>query len=84
MNMIINNKDNNQEDTNMNDSNKKAIIKVIPKKTIYDFIDLAGLRHFLINCPNMLLMFEILINHIHEYINLKELSINSLTKSSPL
>tara|TARA_B110001469_G_scaffold94133_1_gene89961 strand:+ start:476 stop:691 length:216 start_codon:yes stop_codon:yes gene_type:complete len=62
----------------------KAILKVIPNKTIYDFIDLDGLRKFLIHCPNMLLMFEILINHIHEFINLKELSTNSLMKSSPL
>lgn len=90
MNILINNnditndtnKDKNKEDKN--DTKKKTLLKLTQKQTIYDFIDLAGLRKFLIDCPNMLLMFEILINHIHEYMNLKRLSTNLLMKSSPL
>ena len=39
-------------------------LETIPEESIYDFINLQGLRRYLIDCPNMLLMFEILINHI--------------------
>ena len=51
---------------------KKAILQVIPEESIYDFIDLPGLRRYLIYCPNMLVMFEVLINLIHEYKSLKQ------------
>ena len=40
-------------------------LETIPEESVYDFINLQGLRRYLIDCPNMLLMFEILINHIH-------------------
>jgi hypothetical protein len=64
----------------------KAILKVIPEETIYSFIDLAGLRRYLLDCPNMLVMFEVLINHIHEFKQLKqEHDMNShLYQSSPI
>ena len=47
-------------------------LETIQEETIYDFIDLQGLRRFLLDSPNMLLMFEILINHIHEFKTLKD------------
>jgi len=55
-------------------------LEPIPEESVYDFIDLRGLRRFLIDCPNMLLMFEILINHIHEFKTLKDSS--NISKSS--
>ena len=55
-------------------------LEFIPDESVYDFIDLRGLRRFLIDSPNMLLMFEILINHIHEFITLKDKS--TLSNSS--
>ena len=45
--------------------------RAISEEDIYSFIDLSGLRRYLIDCPNMLVMFEVLINHIHDYKRLK-------------
>ena len=56
------------------------VLETIPEESIYDFINLQGLRRYLIDCPNMLLMFEILINHIHEVKTLKDSS--NISKSS--
>ncbi len=56
------------------------VLETIPEESIYDFINLQGLRRYLIDCPNMLLMFEILINHIHEFKTLKDKS--NISKSS--
>ena len=56
------------------------VLETIPEESIYDFINLQGLRRYLIDCPNMLLMFEILINHIHEFKTLKDNS--NISKSS--
>jgi hypothetical protein len=58
----------------------KQRLESIPEESIYDFIDLQSLRRYLIDCPNMLLMFEILINHIHEFKTLKYNS--NISKSS--
>ena len=55
-------------------------LETITEESIYDFINLQGLRRYLIDCPNMLLMFEILINHIHEFKTLKDSS--NISKSS--
>ena len=55
-------------------------LETIPEESIYDFINLQGLRRYLVDCPNMLLMFEILINHIHEFKTLKDSS--NISKSS--
>jgi len=55
-------------------------LETIPEESVYDFINLQGLRRYLIDCPNMLLMFEILINHIHEFKTLKDSS--NISKSS--
>ena len=70
---------------------EKAILQAIPEDTIYSpedtiysFIDLAGLRRYLIDCPNMLVMFEVLINHIHEFKTLKREQKTHLYHSSPL
>ena len=63
---------------------KKAILKVMPKQTIRDLVDMPKVRQYLIHYPNLLLMFEILINHIEDYIQLKELNVNDTVKSSHL
>ena len=55
-------------------------LPTIPEADIYDFIDLQGLRRYLVDCPNLLLMFEILINHINEFKLLRNES--NVTKSS--
>ena len=55
-------------------------LETIPEESVYDFINLQGLRRYLIDCPNMLLMIEILINHIHEFKTLKDSS--NISKSS--
>ena len=59
---------------------ENQVPETIPEESIYDFINLQGLRRYLIDCPNMLLMFEILINHIHEFKTLKDNS--NISKSS--
>ena len=43
-------------------------------KSIYNFIDLQGIRQFLVYHPRMLLMFEILVNHIDDYVNQRMMS----------
>ena len=58
----------------------KQPLKTITEESIYDFINLQGLRRYLIDSPNMLLMFEILINHIHEFKTLKDSA--NISKSS--
>jgi len=61
---------------------RKAILKVIPRQGIRDFVDMVKVREYLLRYPNLLLMFEILINHIEDYIELKELSRNDTIKSA--
>lgn len=54
----------------MNSSNKAIIIVKEEKiKSIYNYIDLQGIRQFLVYHPRMLLMFEILVHHIDDYVN---------------
>ena len=38
------------------------------KETIYDFIDIEGLRRYLIHYPHLLIMLEFLIIHIDGYL----------------
>jgi len=56
----------------------------VPKKVIRDLVDMPKIRHYLIRYPNLLVMFEILINHIEDYIQLKELSTNDTIRSPHL
>jgi hypothetical protein len=51
-------------------------------ESIRDFIDMYKVRRYLIHYPNLLLLFEILINHIEDYIQMKALIINDTYKSS--
>jgi len=53
------------------DADKKAIISHQENKirSIYNYIDLGGIRRFLVYHPSLLLMFEILVQHIDDYIN---------------
>jgi len=56
----------------------------ITEPSIRDFVDILEVRKYLVEHPNLLLMFEILMNHIEDYIQLKEESINDTVKSSHL
>jgi len=56
----------------------------ITEPSIRDFVDMLAVRKYLVEYPNLLLMFEILMNHIEDYIQLKEVSINDTVKSSHL
>ena len=38
-------------------------------KSIYNYIDIQGIRQFLVYHPRLLLMFEILVHHIDDYVN---------------
>ena len=61
---------------------KKAILQAIPRQGIRDMVDMLKVREYLLKYPNLLLMFEILINHIEDYIELKDLTRNDTVKSS--
>jgi len=61
---------------------KKAILRAIPRQTIRDLVDMPKVREYLLEYPNLLLMFEILINHIEDYIELKALSRYDTVKSA--
>ena len=54
-----------------------------PPQNIRSFIDMEKVRHYLIQYPNLLLLFEILINHIEDYISMKESHINDIYTPSP-
>jgi len=49
--------------------NTDTISKNAKLKSIYSYIDLEGIRQFLVYHPRMLLMFEILVHHIDDYVN---------------
>ena len=66
------------------DDPRRILLEVTPKKTIRDFVDMLAVRHYLVEYPNLLLMFEILINHIEDYIQLKEIVVCDTVKSSHL
>jgi len=55
----------------MDKGEQKAIIAIqkndVP--SIYNYIDMQGIRQYLVYHPKLLLMFEILVNHIDDYIN---------------
>ena len=46
---------------------KQAIKNEVP--SIYNYIDIQGLRQYLVCHPKLLLMFEVLVNHIDDYTN---------------
>ena len=70
MSLILRNKypRNKINDTLMN-TNTDTISKNAKLKSIYSYIDLEGIRQFLVYHPRMLLMFEILVHHIDDYVN---------------
>ena len=43
----------------------------VNKESIYDFIDIEGLRRYLIHYPHLLIMLEFLIIHIDGYLREK-------------
>ena len=40
------------------------------KETIYDFIDIEGLRKYLIHYPHLLIIFEFLVIHINNHLQI--------------
>ena len=60
----------------------RAILQATPRQGIRDLIDVPRVREYLLKYPNLLLMFEILINHIEDYIELKELTRDDTVRSS--
>ena len=38
-------------------------------RSIYNYLDIEGIRQYLVCHPKLLLMFEILVNHIDDYVN---------------
>ena len=51
---------------------RRAIIKISNKElnpSIYNYINMKGIRQFLVHHPKLLLLFEILVNHIDDYLN---------------
>jgi len=44
---------------------------IYDKQSIYRYIDIRGIRKYLVNYPNLLLMFEVLSNHIDDYVQLR-------------
>jgi len=53
---------------------KKAILSMKPKKeiSIYNFIDMEGIRNHLIYYPHLLAILEFLILHINDYVKEKD------------
>ena len=48
---------------------KSSTIQSVKLKSIYDYIDIKGVRQFLVYYPRLLLMLEILLSHIDDYIH---------------
>ena len=46
---------------------KQAIRNEVP--SLYNYIDIQGIRQYLVCHPKLLLMFEILVNHIDDYVS---------------
>jgi hypothetical protein len=40
------------------------------KETIYDFIDIEGLRRYLLNHPHLLIMLEFLVIHVNNHLQI--------------
>ena len=56
-------------------------MELVQEKTIYDFIDMQGLRDFLVYHPHLLVIFEFLVLHINDYLKLSNHS-KDISKSS--
>ena len=69
------------------DQPEKAILVAQETKlrSIYNYIDIQGVRQYLVCHPKLLLMFEILVNHIDDYINHRIITgKDSMNNSSPI
>ena len=53
----------------MDDNHPEADHPEANEESIYDFIDIEGLRRYLIHYPHLLIMLEFLIIHIDGYLN---------------
>jgi len=47
----------------------RLTIEEVRLKSIYEYIDIKGIRQFLVYHPRLLLMLEILLSHIDYYIH---------------
>ena len=55
------------------------------ERSIYNYMDIKGIRQYLVYHPKLLLMFEILVNHIDDYINHRIVTgKDPMTNSSPI
>ena len=64
-----------------------AIIAFKPNErpSIHNYLDIQGIRQYLVYHPRLLLMFEILVNHIDDYINHRIITgKDSMSNSSPI
>ena len=50
--------------------------------SIYNFIDMIGIKLYLLNHPHLLIILEFLIIHIDDYIKLSNLNKSNIAKSS--
>ena len=55
----------------MNPDDPESSVKdYVKKESIYDFIDIEGLRRYLLNQPHLLIIFEFLVIHVNNHINI--------------
>ena len=55
----------------------------IETDTIFNFMDMEGIKKYLIDYPHLLIIFEFLVIHIDDYIKLSKLNnINNTARSS--
>lgn len=61
---------------------KKAILSIKERKeiSIYNYIDMEGIRNHLIYYPHLLVILEFLILHINDYV--KEIDSKDVSQSS--
>jgi hypothetical protein len=60
----------------------KGILTITGAPSIYDYIDIKNIRKLLVYHPKLLLLFEILVNHIDDYMNHRIPKDLKLNKSS--
>ncbi len=56
------------------DDSESSVKDYVKKESIYDFIDIEGLRRYLLNQPHLLIIFEFLVIHVNNHINIGKIS----------
>mgnify|MGYP005676129149 CR=1 FL=1 len=59
-------------ESSVKDYVKKEYVKTssVKKESIYDFIDIEGLRRYLLNQPHLLIIFEFLVIHVNNHLQI--------------